>query len=156
MSVITPEQCRAARALLKWSREDLAEHSSVTERTIADFESEARSPRRGTLEQLALAFALEHVGLIPENGGGAGVRFIKPNTEASKVYIRAGKVTRIDRRGMRTHAPAGVYILTPTGMDVTFSSPTLGESFTLMPMELAQYGQDRAFILLDGTIWPIG
>ncbi len=72
--MITKEQCRAARALLGWSRKQLAEKAGVSERTITDFERGARSPIASSLK--ALRCALENAGVefIPENGGGAGVR----------------------------------------------------------------------------------
>ncbi|MFD9900266.1 multiprotein-bridging factor 1 family protein [Mesorhizobium sp. NPDC059025] len=71
---ITPEQVRAARALLDWSRENLADASGVTIRTLARIESAQTVPRESTLE--ALTRALEHAGVefIPANGGGPGVR----------------------------------------------------------------------------------
>jgi transcriptional regulator with XRE-family HTH domain len=74
MEIISAAQCRAARALLDWSRDQLAENSVVALRTIVDFERGARAPRSATL--LSLAKALESAGVefIAENGGGAGVR----------------------------------------------------------------------------------
>ena len=41
----TPAQCRAARALLNWSQQDLVAHSKITKKTIADFERGATHPR---------------------------------------------------------------------------------------------------------------
>ena len=35
---LSPAQCRAARALLNWTQEDLVRNSKVTKKTIADFE----------------------------------------------------------------------------------------------------------------------
>lgn len=75
MKNITAEQCRAARAMLGWSR-DLLEHASgVTARTITDFERGAREPRQGTKQSLIEAFDEAGLELIPANGGGAGLRF---------------------------------------------------------------------------------
>lgn len=75
--MLTPAQSRAARALLDWSREKLAEGSKVSLRSIVDFERGARAPRDVTLE--ALRSALERAGVIfiAENGEGAGVRLRK-------------------------------------------------------------------------------
>lgn len=80
--LITPDQSRAARALVQLSRAGLAEAAGVTERTITDFErrardgsgKEVRAPRKSTL--LALQAALETAGVefIDQNGGGPGVR----------------------------------------------------------------------------------
>ncbi|TKT77431.1 helix-turn-helix transcriptional regulator [Aquamicrobium sp. LC103] len=76
-SLITPAQCRAARALIEWSRERLAGASQVALRTIVDFERGARSPRVVTM--LALRAALEKQNVVfLANGeavnGGPGVR----------------------------------------------------------------------------------
>jgi ribosome-binding protein aMBF1 (putative translation factor) len=75
--MITPAQCRAARALLEWSREDLAGPSKVALRTIVDFERSAREPREVTKDALQRALEAAGVEFIPENGGGAGVRLRK-------------------------------------------------------------------------------
>jgi transcriptional regulator with XRE-family HTH domain len=74
---ITAAQSRAARALLDWSREQLAEASRVGLRTLVDFERGAREPRGVTLD--ALRRALESAGVIfvEENGEGPGVRLRK-------------------------------------------------------------------------------
>ena len=72
--MIAKEQSRAARALIGWSRADLAKASKVSERTITDFERGARSPINSSLAALAGAFETAGVEFIPENGGGPGVR----------------------------------------------------------------------------------
>lgn len=76
--MITAEQCRAGRALLDWSREQLAETSKVAVRTIIDFERGARAPREVTADAIQRALEAAGVQFIPENGGGAGVRLAKP------------------------------------------------------------------------------
>lgn len=71
---ITPSQLRAARALLNWSRIDLAKAAATTERTIARVELGETEPRTSTA--LAIQHALEDAGIIfiPSNGEGPGVR----------------------------------------------------------------------------------
>ena len=75
--LITPDQCRAARALIRWSRKDLAEAAGVTERTVTDFERWAedgqgnvREPRKSTL--LAIRAALKDAGVVFVDPNGAG------------------------------------------------------------------------------------
>jgi transcriptional regulator with XRE-family HTH domain len=72
--MISPEQSRAARALLGWSQEDLETHSRVAKKTIADFERDVRNPRSSTLAAIQAALEEHGVVFIPQNGGGAGVR----------------------------------------------------------------------------------
>jgi predicted transcriptional regulator len=76
---ISPDQCRAARALIGLSRRKLAWFADVSERTIIDFERRARSPRQGTLADLRAE--LEDAGVVfidPDEEGGAGVRLKDP------------------------------------------------------------------------------
>ncbi|MFL9824113.1 helix-turn-helix domain-containing protein [Rhodoplanes sp. SY1] len=70
--MLTAAQCRAARALIEWSRDDLAAASAVAIRTVVDFERGAREPRAATLQ--ALRAALEAAGVDFIDGRGPGVR----------------------------------------------------------------------------------
>ncbi|WP_018389185.1 DNA-binding transcriptional regulator [Ancylobacter sp. FA202] len=74
---LTPAQCRAARALIEWSREELAASAGVAVRTISDFEAGRREPIKATMA--AMRGALEAAGVIfvDENGEGPGVRLRK-------------------------------------------------------------------------------
>ena len=76
---LSPRLCRAGRSLLGWQQQDLAEASGVSKSTIGAFEAKDESARLTTMNNRALAeaFAQGGVELIPENGGGAGVRLAK-------------------------------------------------------------------------------
>lgn len=73
--MLSPMQCRAGRAMLNWSREDLAEKSGVSRQTLADFETEKRKPYDRTLADIVRVMEAAGLEFIPENGGGAGIRF---------------------------------------------------------------------------------
>jgi ribosome-binding protein aMBF1 (putative translation factor) len=75
--VITPEQCRAARGLLAWSQQELAQRARVGVVTVHQLEAEASQPRRATLEVIRRAFEVAGVEFIDENGGGPGLRLRK-------------------------------------------------------------------------------
>ncbi|MCO5966274.1 transcriptional regulator [Sinorhizobium meliloti] len=79
MSVITGAQIRAARALVRWTAEELANTSSVGLSTIRRAEAEDGLPAITTANLKLIRIALESAGIefIPENGGGVGVRFKK-------------------------------------------------------------------------------
>jgi transcriptional regulator with XRE-family HTH domain len=72
--MMTPEQCRAARALLGWSQGDLETASRVAKATIANFERGASTPYPRTLDDMREALEAAGVKFIDENGEGAGVR----------------------------------------------------------------------------------
>ena len=74
---LTPAQCRAARALLNWSQDQLEGAAKVARKTITDFEREARTPYARTLAAIRSALEGAGVEFIAENGGGAGVRLRK-------------------------------------------------------------------------------
>ena len=75
--MVTPEQCRAARGLLGWSQQHLAEEAAVGIVTVRQFEAGAHAPRRATTEVIRRAFETAGVEFIDENGGGPGVRLRK-------------------------------------------------------------------------------
>ena len=73
---MTPEQCRAARALLGWSQSDLEEKASVSRKTLADFEGgKKKRPYARTLADVQAA--LEASGVEFTNGDAPGVRLKK-------------------------------------------------------------------------------
>ena len=72
---ITRDQCRGARALLEWTQDRLAEAAGVAKKTLADFEAGKRTPYDRTLADIRRALETAGIELIPENGGGAGIRF---------------------------------------------------------------------------------
>ena len=81
--VITPEQCRAARALLAWSQQDLADKSGVGTVTVHQLETGTSQPRRATVDVVRQAFEAAGVEFIDENGGGPGVRLKKSHKKST-------------------------------------------------------------------------
>jgi transcriptional regulator with XRE-family HTH domain len=77
--VITSEQVRAARALIRWEQRDLAESSKVSLPSIKRLETSpgplSAQPR--TVDAIRSALEAAGVEFIPENGGGPGVRLKK-------------------------------------------------------------------------------
>jgi transcriptional regulator with XRE-family HTH domain len=71
--MLTPAQCRAARALLDWTQSDLADVTGLSAVTIRAFEK-GGAMRDSNRTLLQLSFEKAGVQFIPENGGGAGVR----------------------------------------------------------------------------------
>ena len=72
---MTPAQSRAARGLLKWNQDDLAREASVSVVTVRNFENEKSTPQRATIDVMRRCLESAGVEFIPENGGGAGIRF---------------------------------------------------------------------------------
>jgi transcriptional regulator with XRE-family HTH domain len=72
--IITPAQCRGARAVLEWSQEQLATEAGVNRMTVADFEQGKRSPLRNNLVMIRQALEKQGITFIEENGGPPGIR----------------------------------------------------------------------------------
>jgi transcriptional regulator with XRE-family HTH domain len=79
MQKITGAQIRAARALIRWTAEDLAREASVGISTIRRAESDDGAPSVTAANITMIRNALENAGIefIAENGGGVGIRFRK-------------------------------------------------------------------------------
>ena len=72
---IKPSQCRAARAMLDWSRATLAATSGVGARTLADFETGKRLPHQRVLRDVREALESAGIKFLDENDhDGPGVR----------------------------------------------------------------------------------
>lgn len=71
---ITGPQCRAARALVQLSREEVAAQAGVSVDAIADFETGRERPAADVRGRLQAALEESGAVFIPENGGGLGVR----------------------------------------------------------------------------------
>ena len=70
-------QIRAARALVRWSAEDLSRHSSVSLRTIRRAELAEGHTNMTAPNDLALRRALESAGVEFTNGDQPGVHLTK-------------------------------------------------------------------------------
>lgn len=76
-AALTVEQIRMAKAALGWSNPMLAEKTGLHRNTIN--RAENGEAKRATLELLRHVFEAAGLEFIPENGGGAGIRFRKPS-----------------------------------------------------------------------------
>ena len=65
--IINYKQCKAARALLDWSQEDLSQRAEVAKATIGDFERGARNLRIETMQKVVAV--LENEGIRFESEG---------------------------------------------------------------------------------------
>ena len=73
---LTSAQIRAARAMVRWSAEDLARHSRVSVTTIRRAELRDVETSLTAANDFSVRRALEAAGIefIDANGGGPGVR----------------------------------------------------------------------------------
>lgn len=70
--MMIPAQCRAARALLDWSQQQLAVAAKIGNATIRNFEGGKSTPQNATLD--VLQRALELAGVEFTNGDEPGVK----------------------------------------------------------------------------------
>lgn len=75
---LTPEQCRAARALLNWKQSDLAEASGIERGTIARFEREERLTYPKNRALLREVFEAAGVAFIDAGKTGVGAYLREP------------------------------------------------------------------------------
>lgn len=84
--MLTSEQVRAARALLRMEQKDLAERSGVSLPSIKRLEQmngSLTATRVSTVEAIRAALEAAGVTFIAENGGGPGVRLSRPPHQPS-------------------------------------------------------------------------
>jgi DNA-binding transcriptional regulator YiaG len=74
---MTPAQCRAARGLLSWTQDQLANASRVSDVTVRHFENDEVTPRRSSLHVMRRALEGAGVVFLDEGVHGPGVRLRK-------------------------------------------------------------------------------
>jgi transcriptional regulator with XRE-family HTH domain len=83
--MLTPAQLRAARALIGWTRDDLADASGVFANTIRNFEHGTSDPKLGTVQKWRRALERAGVTFIDETATeGAGVRLREASRESKR------------------------------------------------------------------------
>lgn len=75
--ILTPAACRAARALLGWTIEDLVRAARTSPNSVSRFEREAGAIRPSTALQIVQAF--DAAGVEITNGSGTGARLTRPD-----------------------------------------------------------------------------
>ena len=71
--MLNPEQCRAARAWLGWSQDDLARRSGVALSTVRDFEKRLRTPIKNNLAAIQTALEAGGIMLISDGDKTSGI-----------------------------------------------------------------------------------
>ena len=89
--MLTPAQCRAARGLLDWTQQELADAARIGVATVRLFEGEAAESRQATLAVLRQAF--EAAGVEFTNGDQPGVRLAKAAAAHSPEPARTSNPT---------------------------------------------------------------
>ena len=70
---MSPEQCRAARAWLSWSQDDLATKAQVSNSTVRDFEARRRMPIANNLTAIRRALEAGGIELVFADGQPTGI-----------------------------------------------------------------------------------
>lgn len=81
LGMLTPQQCRAARAVLGWSRDDLADKAGVSAGTVVGFELLGADSKVSTVQKLRRALESGGIEFIDDGvaslNGGPGLRLRK-------------------------------------------------------------------------------
>ncbi len=107
--MITSEQLRAARAMLRWEQTTLADNSKVSTATIKRIEGRSGPIEANQTTIDALQRALEAAGIEFTNGGQPGVRIRKrPDNAADLTHkIDTIEADLAESKGPSAQTPAG-------------------------------------------------
>lgn len=96
--MITGPLCRAARALVELSRDNLARASSVDSKVIENFERRLDTPSPDIVKKLQEALESRGAIFIPEDDRGVGVRLKFTASEAKRIAMLEGEggITALD------------------------------------------------------------
>jgi len=83
LAKLTPEACRAGRALLKWGVRDLADEAGMSQATVVAFES-GKPHNSSTADKIQAAFDAHGVEITNGTGTGAKLLTDRPKPKAKK------------------------------------------------------------------------
>lgn len=75
--IVTPEQLRAARGLLDWSRGQCGKVVGVSSETVKNIEKGVYTPSDETIEKIINGFSIYGVSFFTQHG--VALREVKPN-----------------------------------------------------------------------------
>ncbi len=82
--MVTPRQIRAARALLGWSQQELADKAIISLNAVTRLERSEVDPRMSTVSALERALRKAGIEFLAEGPNwGEGVRLAKPSSSVS-------------------------------------------------------------------------
>lgn len=86
---LTPEACRAARAILKWSMRDLAREAQVSPTTVQQMEA-GQPVRKGTKDAIVDAFG--SMGVKIADNGVTGAHLLQGSGFLATAHERRGRI----------------------------------------------------------------
>jgi len=78
--MITPRQIRAARALLGWSQQQLADKAIMSLNAVTRLEAGKVDPRVSTVTAIEKALVKAGIEFLPSDAKGEGVRLRSPKS----------------------------------------------------------------------------
>lgn len=142
--MITIEQIKAARALLGWNQDQLANAAGVSKPALANIERRLSNPRAETLN--ALQSAMEEAGVEFTDGPG-----VKLTNDTIKVHIFKGSdsIQRLWNDILATLKPGDERLI--AGVDENKFVNITGERFAKMMEKYKKVGIKGRILTLEGN-----
>ncbi len=138
--MLNDKQIRAARALLEWTQETLAEASGVARATIRNIEGGASLPRLETMQALEDAFDAAGVEFLP----GSGVRIRDRTVQTFEGETANQKL--LDDIYLTLRDTGGEVLI--AGLDETQATKDLGDTFLASHLERLSKAKVRERLLI--------
>jgi len=97
---LTPVHCKAARALLAWNQQELAQRAQLGVSTIADFERGKRTPTDSNIEAMINAFVAAGISFV-DGGIQIAAATNAHDTSANTSMPRLIEATDLDQWAQR-------------------------------------------------------
>lgn len=104
MLIISPAQCRAARALLNWSQPVLAEECNLHVQTISNFEKNSKIPSKRTLEIIYATYLKNNIVFYENDGVQRRTNNVIHIRDTRQPLISFGTFTRLRKPLIQIYA----------------------------------------------------
>lgn len=140
--MISPNQIKAARALLDWSQGDLCEKSGASIATVKSIESGGASPKADTLEKIKRCMEVSGIEFIEDEG-------VKKVSLKTRTYIgRSGFIEFMDSVYMTARDVGGEFCVSNVNEDLftQHMGQEADDAYTLNMMKIKNNYQFRILI----------
>ena len=143
MTIITPHQIRAARALIDWSQNDLGQQSGLSQAAIANIETGKHRPNDGTMSGILTAF--DRAGIEFIDGG------VRLRPDGMEIIEGDDFTARMPAIYLETLLQTGAEEVLINGVDFTMVDDATRDAVQKNIDQLVAAGKRQRILVREGT-----
>ena len=144
--MITENQCKAARAMMDWTIDDLAEKAKISRGTIILLEKGTHNVKKTTLDSILKTFDNADIEFIGSHG-------VKKKSDTVELLVEGTPLRKLWDNIFQTLSSEGGEVLI-TNVDSDYSIQPYQDDFDEHARQLKEYNITERLLLSEGSHYP--